>query len=131
MRYNSDSELVQKITGEAMLLLPAELRVVIDVSSAAKRFARILNDMPVDVEQVAAAIVQSLNNSPMNVPPAVVIADALRRELPGASVYKTEVQVAAEQAFAALVGSTASDDSVQGRARQRLREVLGYMTDTV
>lgn len=35
-----------------------------------------------------------------------------------------ELAGAAKQAFGALVGATASDDSVQGRARIRLREAL-------
>lgn len=41
--YTKDSELVQRITGEAMLMLPAELRAAIDHRAASERFAKILN----------------------------------------------------------------------------------------
>lgn len=41
-----------------------------------------------------------------------------------------ELRGAALQAFGALVGSHASDDSVQGLARQRLRKVLGLENRT-
>lgn len=49
----------------------------------------------------------------------------LLASMPGGRVDDSELRSAAEQAFAALVGSHAADDSVQGRARIRLRAALG------
>ncbi len=37
-----------------------------------------------------------------------------------------ELRAAAEEAFGALVGAHPADDSVQGKARARLRAALGY-----
>lgn len=53
----------------------------------------------------------------------------LREDMPTSDDSSTrriaELESAAIQAFASLVGAHAADDSVQGRARDRLRVVLG------
>jgi hypothetical protein len=43
-----------------------------------------------------------------------------------AMAERDELRGAAMQAFGALVGAHASDESVQGLARQRLRKILGF-----
>ena len=51
---------------------------------------------------------------------------ALRgKDMRAARVYSGDLVDAAKEAFSALVGAHASDDSVQGHARIRLRRALG------
>lgn len=54
-------------------------------------------------------------------------AQAVAEVSEGASVVLPELEEAARQAFGALVGAHAADDSVQGRARIRLGKALGIL----
>jgi hypothetical protein len=54
------------------------------------------------------------------------INNALRgKDMVAQTAYDGDLVDAAKEAFGALVGSSAKDDSVQGRARMRLRKALG------
>ncbi len=47
------------------------------------------------------------------------------KDMRARSVADGDLMEAAKEAFGALVGSSAANDSVQGRARARLRRALG------
>lgn len=48
------------------------------------------------------------------------------KDMRAESVVDGDLLGAAKEAFGALVGSSARDDSVQGQAKLRLRKALGY-----